>query len=453
VLIVASNRGPDPSGTTSGGLEPIISEALRGPAGRAGARWICSDGGSGGAATWDLGPVHVERLPIARRDLAGYYDEISNRVLWFVHHGLWEEAPAFGRAEGSHWEAFRRVNERFASRIAARLRPGDDVLVQDYHLSLVPRIVRRSRSRARILHFSHTPFAEPADFDVLPPSWRRALILGLLGADIVGFAATEWADDFLACAAEVRGVSVDRRTRTVRAGARTVRVRVYPVGAAEGTAEGATMSAKQVDRLAAETDGMKVVMRADRVEPSKNAVRGFLAYETYLRANPRMRDRVQFLALLSPSRTSLPEYRAEAVACRREVRRINRELGSERWLPIRLRIADDHPRVLAGFSRYDALLVNSVRDGTNLVALEGPMVNARDGVLILSRRAGVWARLGRYALGVNPLDVPGTARAIDRALSMPLTERRRRARGLARAATAVTPQDWLAAQVRDLEGR
>jgi len=248
----------------------------------------------------------------------------------------------------------------------------------------------------------------------------------------------------------VHGVHVDRRRRTVRAGARTVRVRVYPIGASPHVIDDAARFARRAASLAARTAGMKLLMRADRVDPSKNAVRGFLAYEAYLRADRRRSGRVEFLALLSPSRTALPEYRAETVAIRREVRRINRELATREWTPIRLRIADDHAEVLAGFTRYDALLVNPIRDGTNLVALEGPVVNARDGALILSRRAGAWERLRRDAIGVDPLDVAGTARAIDRALSMPGDERRRRARGLARAATATTPADWLTAQLRDL---
>ncbi len=184
-------------------------------------------------------------------------------------------------------------------------------------------------------------------------------------------------------------------------------------------------------------------MRVDRIEPSKNVLRGFLAYEDLLQRNPQWLERVTFLALLYPSREGLADY----VAYRREiestVEAINARWGRAGWDPIVLDVADDVSRSVAALQRYDVLLVNPVRDGLNLVAKEGPMLNARDGVLVLSREAGAWDELGGAALGVNPFDTAGTADALAAALAMGAAERAEHGAAARAAAVARTPRDWL----------
>jgi trehalose 6-phosphate synthase len=189
----------------------------------------------------------------------------------------------------------------------------------------------------------------------------------------------------------------------------------------------------------------------DRAELSKNVLRGFLAYEDFLLRYSRWRGRVQFLALLQPSRREVTEYRAYSDECVREAERINTELGGEGWTPIELRLGDNYQEVLAAYGLYDALMVNPVFDGMNLVAKEGPLLNRRHGALILSRTAGASAELGRAAISVDPVDVAGTADAIAAALDMPEEERAARATALRRAAAARTPAQWAARQLRDLE--
>jgi trehalose 6-phosphate synthase len=170
-----------------------------------------------------------------------------------------------------------------------------------------------------------------------------------------------------------------------------------------------------------------------------------------LRRHPEWRERVRFLALLSPSRTDVPEYQEYAEASVAEAERINAEFGTESWTPIEIRLKDDYLGALAAYGLYDVLFVNPVIDGMNLVAMEGPLLNRRQGVLVLSRNAGAFGRLGRYALGVNPFDVRESSEALFQALEMPIAERMRRARGLSRLVLSNPPARWVREQLDDLE--
>jgi trehalose 6-phosphate synthase len=195
----------------------------------------------------------------------------------------------------------------------------------------------------------------------------------------------------------------------------------------------------------------KVVLRVDRTDPSKNIVRGFRAFELYLAAHPEMRRRVAMIALLDPSRQHIPEYAEYLGALQREARRVNDRFQQEGWTPIDLQIRDDFPQAVAAYKQFDVLLVNAIFDGLNLVAKEAPLVNERDGVLILSENAGVHEELGRWALSVNPFDVAGQAEALHAALELSADERRER---LERIRAHVREHDlgaWIAAQLVDLD--
>jgi trehalose 6-phosphate synthase len=168
------------------------------------------------------------------------------------------------------------------------------------------------------------------------------------------------------------------------------------------------------------------VLRVDRTDPSKNVVRGFRAFEHYLEQHPEMHGRVGMLALLDPSRQDIPEYSEYLGAIQREARRVNDRFEADGWIPIDLDISDDFPRSVAAYKQYDVLLVNAIYDGLNLVAKEGPFLNERNGVLLLSENAGAHAELGEWALTVNPFDVTAQAVAIHQALEMASEERRRR---------------------------
>jgi trehalose 6-phosphate synthase len=341
------------------------------------------------------------------------------------------------------------VNRRFAETVA-QAAPEDGVaLIQDYHLALVPQLLRKLRPDLGVGHFWHIPFAQPDYLKLLPDQWVDGLLDGLLGADLLGFQTDRWLRNFLTCVRTVEGLRA--RDRTIAVGDRRVRAGAYPIGVdpAHLTEIAAEPAVKRLRNELKDWLGeRKLVLRVDRTELSKNILRGLQAYALLLERRADLRGRVVHLALLQPSRRSVPEYRDYIERCTEEAERINARFGPE---SVRLEISDDFPRSLAAFTLYDVLVVNPVFDGMNLVAREGPCLNRRGGVLVLSRNAGAAVELAPAALVVNPVDVDRTAQAISDALDMSEDERQERARRLRRLARGRSPARWLEAQLRDLE--
>jgi trehalose 6-phosphate synthase len=195
----------------------------------------------------------------------------------------------------------------------------------------------------------------------------------------------------------------------------------------------------------------KLVLRVDRTDPSKNIVRGFRAFELYLDAHAEMHRRVGMLAMLDPSRQDIPEYAEYLGAIQREARRVNDRFQQDGWTPIELVIEDDFVSSVAAYKQFDALFVNAIFDGMNLVAKEAPLVNEQNGVLILSENAGAHAELGEWALTVNPFDVAGQADAIHQALTMAEDERGERLAAIREHVREHDVSEWIAAQLEDLD--
>jgi trehalose 6-phosphate synthase len=277
---------------------------------------------------------------------------------------------------------------------------------------------------------------------------------GMLGADVLGFHSPQWAENFVLSARWKPGARVDIGRFRIRVDGRDVVARVHPISV-DGAAmreTAATTAVREERRWLNRWKGdARLILRVDRLELTKNILRGFQAYELLLKKDRSLRGRVRFLALLSPSRTDVPQYVDYAEECLAEAERVNDELGEEDWTPIELRVKDDYVAALAAYGIYDVLFVNPVIDGMNLVAMEGPLMNRRHGVLVLSRNAGAFGRLGRYAVPVNPFDVREMADALEHALAMPMDERSRRARGLSRLVLSNPPARWVNAQLEDLE--
>ena len=473
-IVVASNRGPVSFETGddgelswirgSGGLVTALTGALEATHGE----WVSAAMGDGdiaaaqraGGKPIDLGSegldLRMRYLEIPPKDYDGYYNGIANGVLWFAFHYLWDtvRSPTFHEEVFDAWDAYVRVNQMFADALAEDATDDTTFLIQDYHLALVPRMLRELRPDALITHFSHTPFAGPGYMRILPTRVRDQLLHGMLGADVLGFQGHDWAESFLNSARLLPSVRVDLTRSRIRVDGREVLVRVHPVSV-DAAALRQSAATPQVRRRRTELErwrgDTKLLLRVDRLELSKNIPRGFQAFERMLERFPSWRGRVKFLAMLSPSRQELPEYRTYGDECRDEAARINERFGTQAWTPIDVRIREDYEGALAAYSLYDALLVNPVFDGMNLVAMEGPLLNRRHGALALSRNAGAFHRLGRYAVPLNPFDLEETAEAIHTALTMPEHERARRARGLSRLVLANPPQRWVSDQLADLE--
>jgi trehalose 6-phosphate synthase len=187
----------------------------------------------------------------------------------------------------------------------------------------------------------------------------------------------------------------------------------------------------------------RLITRVDRIELSKNLVRGFLAYEDLLATHREWREQVVFAAFVYPSRQGVPDYAAYRAEVDTVVQRVNERFATPGWTPILYDDTDDFPRSVAALARADVVLVNPVRDGLNLVAKEAALVNDRDGVLVLSREAGAWVELHDAVVDCHPFDVVDTAAALHRALELEGEERAALARRWRERATARTPADWL----------
>jgi trehalose 6-phosphate synthase len=458
-LLLASNRGPlsyaeDDTGALiarrgGGGLVSAVGGAS------ADALWVCaalSEADRRAARAADGGRVAdgVQMLDIDAVTFDRAYNGVANSTLWFVAHLLYATAstPVFDARSRREWAAYRAYDDAFAAALAESAAPGAAVLVQDYHLALTPRQLRERRPDLRIGHFSHTPWAPPEYFCLLPDEVAQEVLLGMLGADAVGFHSARWADAFARCCVEVLGAAYDGRGITCDG--RTTRVSVHPLGvsAAELRARSAEADVQSRLPVLRELVGdRQLLLRIDRTELSKNIVRGLESFRELLRTRPQWRGRVVHLAFAYPSRHDLPEYREYTGAVQRVAREVNEEFATDGWLPVHLEVRDDYARSLAAYALADVLVVNPLRDGMNLVAKEGPVLSERGLSLVLSRQAGAADELGEWAHLVNPFDVTQTADALHAALSEDAASRAVRTRSLAAAATALPPTAWLAAQL------
>jgi trehalose 6-phosphate synthase len=449
MTVVVSNRGPltfrfGPGETlqpvpAGGGLASSLHTLLAG----SGATWVSVTMGAADRAAAAQGLLRDEGMqlvPVSIDDeiYRQAYDVVANTTLWYCHHHLFDlpHRPRFDRHWRLAWEGFRTYNEAVADVVAAAAPEGETVLVQDYHFTLLGRLLAERRPDLRTVHFHHTPFADPHMLGVLPDVAAAEVLDGLAGFAACGFHCHKWESGFRAC--------------FVDAGRPAPTTFVSPLSPdheellSEATAPG---SAEAAAALRAQSGGRRLIVRVDRMEPSKNIVRGLLAFEELLVAHPEWRGEVVHLALAYPSRQGLAEYLAYGADVVHTAERINHQHGTPGWTPVALHVEDDRARSLAALALSDVLLVNPVRDGLNLVAKEGPLLNTSSGVLVLSREAGAWEELAEGALGINPFDVSGTADALHRALTMEATERSARAALLQSIVRRRTSADWLREQL------
>ncbi|MFJ7768889.1 trehalose-6-phosphate synthase [Streptomyces sp. NPDC097107] len=456
-VLVASNRGPvsyevreDGSLHAKRGGGGLVSGlSAIGP--DAGALWVCSalSDGDREAVRRGAGEDGVRMLDVPADVHADAYNGIANSVLWFVHHMLYQTPlePVFDAEFRRQWASYEAYNRAFAEALAEEAAEGAVAIVQDYHLTLVPGMLRELRPDLRIGHFSHTPWAPVDYFRLLPDDIAEQVLRGMLGADRLGFLTRRWADAFSACCDAVAG------------GVGATEIGVHGLGADADFLRQRSHEADVDERMAAlraeigqgpDGSARRTIVRVDRTELSKNIVRGLLAYRELLAGRPEWRERVVHVAFAYPSRQDLAVYRDYTAEVRRVADSINDEFGTAGWTPVVLHVKDDFSRSLAAYRLADVALVNPVRDGMNLVAKEVPVVSDEGCVLVLSREAGAYEELGDDAVVVNPYDVSGTAEALHEALSVGAGERAERSKRLAAAGTALPPARWFLEQLEAL---
>ena len=450
-LIVVSNRGPvtygrDESGNRitrrgGGGLVTAIDSL----ASDYDVTWIASaisDEDRAVAQEADLGsfdevsrresPFRLRLVPHDPAAFDSHYNVVANPMLWFIQHRLWDlvRAPALDESFHEAWHGgYVEVNRGFADAIVGELEqePGATVFFHDYHLYLAPRFVRERCPDARLAHFVHIPWVSLDGWSVLPSDMRWAVHNGLLANDLVGFHTERWRRLFAEAASAVVGADLDGTTIDYAGHVTQTMARSISVDPSE--LDAVAVDPVVIERRAAlrRERPERLVLRVDRTDPSKNILRGFRAFALLLERHPEHRGRVQMLALLDPSRQEIPEYADYLVEIERVAADVNRRAGAE---VIDLRLADDFPSSVAAYTEYDVLFVNPIFDGLNLVAKEGPLLNERNGVLVLSENAGAADELAPWALLVSPFDIGEQADALHWALELPEEERAARLAGL-----------------------
>jgi trehalose 6-phosphate synthase len=474
-LVLVSNRGPvtyQEDGSVKRGTGGLVT-ALTGLASHRDATWIASamtdrdievseehDGRPFEVEAPEGGSYYVRFVASDDEAYDRFYNIIANPMLWFIQHYLWDQsnAPDIRRHEVEAFEhGYQTVNADLARAVVETIEGLDEpvVMVHDYHLYTLPAMVREARPDVFLHHFVHIPWTQPDAWRVLPAPIREQIYSGLLANDIVGFHTRSYRRNFLQCCRDLMDLEIDFERGTVAFEGREVWVRAYPLPIDHVATRGIARRPR-VRELEERLLGRRrefSILRVDRADLSKNVLRGFTGFDIFLEQHPEFAERITFTAQLMPSRTDVPEYAEYLEKIEALVAVVNHRHGTPDWMPIELKLRDDLEEAMASYKHYDVMMVNAMFDGMNLVAKEGPLVNERHGVSILSENTGAHEELGDFSISVNPFDVQELADALHTALTMPPEERERRASGLKAIVTSRDPGDWIDEQIADIRSK
>jgi trehalose 6-phosphate synthase len=388
-----------------------------------------------------------------------HYEQICNTLLWFLQHYLYDptdDSKSASKLQDAWENGYYVANRAIADAVNVEIDRQDStpiVMLHDYHLYLAPAMIRQRHPSIIMQQFIHIPWPDIRCWQFLPSDIAQAIYSGLTGNDIIGFQTERDARNFLEGARTLLdGAVVDFEEGAVWWQGHRTQARAYPISIS--VTEERRIVQNRAGKRATEKIlpllGEKTIMRVDRIEPTKNIVRGFQAYAQMLDEHPELVGRVRFLAFLVPSRQSMPEYKRYSAEVKKIIEEINQRYGADEWIPIQAFFGNDRTQALAAMQYYDVLLVNPIIDGMNLVAKEGPIVNLTDGVVVLSRTAGAFQQMGKASIPTSPTDVRETAQALYNALTLSSDERRIKA---AQARQIVERQDlnkWLLRQISDI---
>lgn len=448
-LLIVSNRLPVTVTVQDG--RPVVCQSvgglatgLRGPHEQSGGLWIGWPGSTDGLTPEsqrkldaDLQAMRAVPIALDAREVALFYEQISNAVLWPICHDRIDRLPL--HVDG--WDVYEAVNARFADAVAEHYRPGDLIWVHDYQLLRVPALLRERIPDACIGFFLHVPFPNPEIFFTLPN--RHWLVEGMMGADLVGFHTRRYHGHFRAALRRLFSVEADN-TGTVRWRSRRVRLGVFPIGV-DGADIARRAATPEVEARTREyrSTKMRLLVGIDRLDYSKGIPRRLMSLKRLFVRYPQWRERVRLVQVAVPTRDRVDAYRGFRREVSSLVGQLNGELSTPTWTPIQYihrSIPDDV--LLALYRAADVMLVTPLRDGMNLVAKEFPAARIDDdGVLVLSEFAGAADEL-TDAILVNPYDVDGTADAIHRALTMDAAERQHRMRRLRQTVQEYDVHRW-----------
>jgi trehalose 6-phosphate synthase len=477
-LVLVSNRGPATfERDAEGELRPVrggggLVTALTGLVHHRDALWVASamtpedaemaeaNGGRAFDCVVDDVTYRIRLVESEEEAYDRFYNVIANPMLWFIQHYLWDlsNAPDIRRWEVESYEdGYRVVNRDLADAVIEELEGVESavVMLHDYHLYNAPKFIREARPDVFLHHFVHIPWTQPDAWRVLPRDMREDIFEGILANDIVAFHTRAYRRNFLLCCRDLFDLDVDEQAGIVRFEDREVWVRAYPLPISAATFKKTAQrpAVHEYEREILRRRREHLILRVDRADLSKNVLRGFAAFDLFLEQHPEFHEHVTFIAHLIPSRQDVAEYAEYLERIEALVAVINHRHGTPDWMPIQLRLRENLEEAIAAYKHYDLLMVNAMFDGMNLIAKEGPLVNERHGVSLLSENTGAHEELAEFALSVNPFDVQEQADAIFRALTMKADERSWRSEGLKRVVTSRDPGDWVDDQLADIEAK
>jgi len=375
---------------------------------------------------------------LSQQDIEGYYHGFSNRTIWPLFHYL----TFYTVYREDLWQAYEQVNEAFSKAIMEVAQPDDIIWIHDYHLMLLPRLLREKFPRASIGFFLHIPFPSFEIFRLLP--WRKEILEGLLGADLVGFHTYEYMRHFLASLHRLLGYEAN--LGQILTEERVVKADVFPLGIDYerfSTAVQEPRTKAEITKFRKRLGGRKVILSIDRLDYTKGIPQRLKAFDAFLDRNPEYKERLIFIMIVSPSRTEVGDYALLKRQIDELVGAINGKHGTIGWVPIwYLPHSLPFHSLIALYNIADIALVTPIRDGMNLVAKEY-LATKRDGrgVLILSETAGAATELGE-AIIINVNNEEEVVQALEKALAMPEGEQRRRNRMMQRRLQRYTARRW-----------
>ncbi len=456
-LIVVSNRGPYRRASirgnerwvrSAGGLVSALDPVLQ----QRGGVWVSAKEAEDFDTVTVPGPrieYDLAYISLRKADQRGFYEGVSNAVIWPLLHGF----PPTIRVGDAPWNTYINANAEFADVVLQSGRSNDLVWVQDYHLMLVPGMLRAKRSKARIGWFCHVPWPSPGTFGILP--WREQLLDGLLGADVLGFHIKEYVDNFLQCVERYTPYQVSKGEVQFRG--RSVRVIAAPIGIPVQELQTLSIDPDveaEAFRIRDTVGNRKIILGVDRLDYTKGIPERLLAFEGLLRKERNAQKKYVLIQVMVPSRTDVQAYADLKEEVDRMVGDINGRYSDSGRIPIHYLYRNLSQRALfAHYRAADVALITPLRDGMNLVAHEYVASRSNDdGVLVLSEFAGAAEHL-KQALLVNAYDVNAVTAAIGEAVNMPLEEQTKRMKALRSEVRKLDVHKWADQYVRDLEGQ
>jgi trehalose 6-phosphate synthase len=405
--------------------------------------------------------IYIKFIPIEQQTYDDYYNVIANPLIWFLQHSMWNvpSDPVIDHTTWRAWnEGYLKVNRVFADEITKQVNKLDGktlVMLQDYQLYMTAKYIHDysfQENKPTLLHFIHIPWPGPEYWHILPPTMRRGILESLCGVDLLGFQTEDDGLNFLRTVANnLPEAHVSYEHMRIWYDNHATYIHHFPISIDVESLTAMVRKKAVFDHkqnLKEVIADKKLILRVDRIDPSKNIIRGFQAYQELLTLYPDYQEKVIFLAILVPSRRGIEEYQDYLDKIMAISGQINADFGNKNWEPVRILVGEDYERALAAMQLYDVLLINAIADGMNLVAKEGPMINTRNGVLILSERAGASLQLAPGSTIISPCDIFATAEAMHQGLIMDPEEKENRAKTLKWIIKQYDIHKWFSSQIQ-----